>query len=154
MAQPVLADPVLYGDFNVSVDALVAGDPEVPRLYQDAGSYSSMQPTFEALLAAYNAQHKPMQLVFFEDALEHLARIIRTLRLPLVRPCVRSGQGRGLRGSLARQRMPRALTMCATVVSASACRATACWWVWAAAASRAWRGWRRSPRAAVCLRSR
>ncbi len=36
------------------------------------------------MLAAYNTKHKGMNLVFFEDALEHITRIERTLRLPQV----------------------------------------------------------------------
>jgi len=80
----VLADPILYGDFHNILDSLDTAEAP-PRLYKDVGSYSTLQPLFESLLAAYNAKHKPMQLVFFDDALEHLTRIIRTLRLPMVR---------------------------------------------------------------------
>ena len=39
---------------------------------------------FEEILKLYNSKKKPMNLVFFEDALEHLTRIHRTLRLPQV----------------------------------------------------------------------
>ena len=37
-------------------------------------------PLFEELLALHNAKNKAMTLVFFEDALEHLTRIQRTVR--------------------------------------------------------------------------
>lgn len=83
LAAPVMADPILYGDFSNILERLDNADPP-PRLYKDVGDYSSIQRIFEPLLAAYNAKHKPMQLVFFDDALEHLTRIIRTLRLPMV----------------------------------------------------------------------
>jgi hypothetical protein len=80
-----MADPILFGDYrNVLADPDTAPGGAVLRLYEDVGSYSSIQPLFESVLAAYNQQHKPMQLVFFDDALEHLTRIQRTLRLPLV----------------------------------------------------------------------
>lgn len=36
----------------------------------------------EAILAMYNEKNKPMNLVFFEDALEHITRILRTITLP------------------------------------------------------------------------
>lgn len=83
LSAPVLADPILYGDYGNILDCLNNAEP-TPRLYQDVGNYGTIQKLFESLLAAYNAKHKPMQLVFFDDALEHLTRIIRTLRLPMV----------------------------------------------------------------------
>ena len=57
------------------------GEAEV-RLYEDVGDYPTIKNTFEEILAVYNAKKKPMNLVFFEDALEHLTRIHRTIRLP------------------------------------------------------------------------
>jgi dynein heavy chain len=83
LSEAVLAEPILFGDFATILDSTDA-DAAPPRLYRDVGSYSTLQPLFESLLAAYNAKHKPMQLVFFDDALEHLTRIIRTLSLPMV----------------------------------------------------------------------
>jgi hypothetical protein len=83
LSEPVLAEPILFGDFATILDSTDADAPP-PRLYRDVGSYSTLQPLFESLLAAYNAKHKPMQLVFFDDAMEHLTRIIRILRLPMV----------------------------------------------------------------------
>jgi dynein heavy chain len=84
MAEPVLAEPTLFGDFSNILEADDSADAPPTRLYQDVGNYGTIQPIFESLLAAYNAKHKAMQLVFFDDALEHLTRIIRTLRLPMV----------------------------------------------------------------------
>jgi dynein heavy chain len=77
----VLAEPCLFGDYKT------VGLPEPPaepglRLYEDLGSYEAVKPLWEHLLGGYNAKQKPMQLIFFEDALEHLTRIERTLRLP------------------------------------------------------------------------
>lgn len=84
----MLADPILYGDFSNVLEGLedpaASGEAPPLRLYKDVGSYGTIGSLFESLLAAYNAKHKPMQLVFFDDALEHLTRIIRTLRLPMV----------------------------------------------------------------------
>jgi hypothetical protein len=62
------------------------GEGEVaPRMYEDLGDYNSIKPLFEEVMTNfYNRKRKPMNLVFFEDALEHLTRIHRTLRLPQV----------------------------------------------------------------------
>lgn len=54
------------------------------RLYEDMGAFSDIKPLFENIMARYNETKKPMNLVFFDDALEHLTRISRTLRLPQV----------------------------------------------------------------------
>ncbi len=53
-------------------------------MYDDLGDYAAIKPLFEELMALYNRRRKPLNLVFFEDALEHLTRIHRTLRLPQV----------------------------------------------------------------------
>lgn len=85
MSEKVLADPVLFGDFrNALADPETAAGGGVLRLYEDLGRYSDIQPIFQTALSSYNEKRKPMQLVFFDDALEHLTRIQRTLRLPLV----------------------------------------------------------------------
>ena len=59
---------------------------EEGRLYEDLGSYDDMKPVIEDMLAEYNAKKKPMNLVFFDDAIEHLTRIHRILRLQQVCP--------------------------------------------------------------------
>lgn len=53
-------------------------------MYEDLGSYDLMKPILEELLAEYNSKKKPMNLVFFDDAIEHLTRIHRILRLQQV----------------------------------------------------------------------
>lgn len=57
---------------------------EQGRLYEDLGTYDLMKPVVEELLAEYNSKKKPMNLVFFDDAIEHLTRIHRILRLQQV----------------------------------------------------------------------
>jgi dynein heavy chain, axonemal len=107
LAEPVLADPLLFGDCRSALAALnapvdtpvsaadavdgvnasqVAPPAPVRRLYEDMGSYQHVQHIFERLLEVYNMHAtRRMQLVFFEDALDHLTRIHRVLSLPLVR---------------------------------------------------------------------
>ncbi len=55
--------------------------------YSDMKTYAAAKAAFEGILAAYNQRRKPMKLVFFDDALDHLLRLHRTLSLPQVRAC-------------------------------------------------------------------
>lgn len=52
-----------------------------PRLYEDLMSYDAVKTTFERVLAKYNATRKPMNLVLFDNALEHLVRLERVLQV-------------------------------------------------------------------------
>ncbi len=76
VAAQVMVDPILFGDFTA-----VAEGAEV-RIYEDVKTYASIKPIFEQQLEEYNLKHKEMRLVMFEDALEHLTRMHRCLRLP------------------------------------------------------------------------
>jgi dynein heavy chain len=70
-----LADPLLFGDFKEVNDS-----PEV-RLYEDVGTYDAIKPIWEEQIEAYNMSNKSMNLVLFRDALEHLVRLHRILRM-------------------------------------------------------------------------
>lgn len=73
----------MFGDFASAVDRISAGDSfEDVRLYKDMGSYNGVRKIFSAVLELYNADNKPMTLVLFEQALEHLCRIHRIIRNP------------------------------------------------------------------------
>ena len=76
VAAEVMVDPILFGDFKS-----VAEGAEV-RIYEDVKTYNAIKPIFEQQLEEYNLKHKEMRLVMFEDALEHLTRMHRCLRLP------------------------------------------------------------------------
>lgn len=68
---------ILFGDFFKG-----AGDKEF-RQYEEAESIQKCQIQAERFLETYNEEHSSqMNLVFFNDALEHLCRICRILRLP------------------------------------------------------------------------
>ena len=81
-----LRDPILYGDMrNVAQDQ----DDEdeltevaAPRLYEDLGSYDEVKMIFERVLNLYNSKQKAMNLVLFDNALEHLVRLERVLQMP------------------------------------------------------------------------
>ena len=85
-AKEVLQDPILFGDYKhasqeVGLTEEGSEKEKVDRPYVDLVSYVDVKPLFEEILGLYNAENKAMNLVFFEDALEHLTRIHRILRL-------------------------------------------------------------------------
>jgi hypothetical protein len=53
--------------------AVIEGGTEA-RINEDLGSYSAAKKLFEDLLDSYNEKEKAMNLVLFDDALEHLCR--------------------------------------------------------------------------------
>lgn len=60
---------VIFGDFE-------SGDGR----YQKLGSLQEIIPRLNDMLMLYNQQNTPMDLVFFGDCIQHLARIARILR--------------------------------------------------------------------------
>eukprot|EP00048_Salpingoeca_helianthica_P012901 m.192885 g.192885 ORF g.192885 m.192885 type:complete len:4604 (+) comp15437_c5_seq116:137-13948(+) len=73
--EPAMAEPILFGDFRNALEA------EKPRLYEDFVDYAGARKVFEEILQDYNEHNLKMTLVLFEDALEHLFRIHRILRM-------------------------------------------------------------------------
>jgi dynein heavy chain len=74
----VSKDPILYGDYRNTLR------PAEARLYEDLGDYSNIKILFEEILEEYNTTNKKMILVMFDDALEHVTRIHRIMRLDQV----------------------------------------------------------------------
>lgn len=75
----VLANPILFGDYRNVLK------PTEARLYEDVGDFDFLRPLFEEILEEYGLVNKAMNLVMFRDALEHLTRIHRIMRLPQAR---------------------------------------------------------------------
>ncbi|XP_065190514.1 dynein axonemal heavy chain 10-like [Sycon ciliatum] len=75
--EEVLKDPILFGDFS----AAGAADPNQPRLYKAVADYETAKKVFESQLEEHNFDNPPMNLVLFDDALEHLTRIHRVIRM-------------------------------------------------------------------------
>jgi len=71
----VFRDPIMYGDYR---NALELGEP---RIYEDLQDYEASKALFEQILAEYNEQNTPMNLVLFDDAVEHATRIHRVIRI-------------------------------------------------------------------------
>jgi dynein heavy chain len=64
-----------------------SGDPNKisdPKLYEDCGKFDDVSKKFNNLLLDYNEAdgNKEMTLVLFKDALFHLTKIFRIIRLP------------------------------------------------------------------------
>jgi dynein heavy chain len=71
----VCKDPVLFGDFRNRMQE------DQPRLYEDLLDFSALRPIFKEILEEYNEKNNKMNLVLFDDALEHLTRIHRIIRM-------------------------------------------------------------------------
>lgn len=71
----VLRDPILFGDYR---NTLNEADP---RFYEDLLDYSAIYFLFAEILEEYGERVDKLNLVLFEDCLEHLTRVHRTLRM-------------------------------------------------------------------------
>ena len=65
------------------VDFLVPGTDFESRIYEESPPMDELQKLIEEYLDDYNSQYVPMPLVLFGDAIEHVTRISRVIRLPL-----------------------------------------------------------------------
>ncbi|ORZ35435.1 dynein heavy chain and region D6 of dynein motor-domain-containing protein [Catenaria anguillulae PL171] len=74
----VTRSPCLFGDYR---HAMHEGEGNT-RLYEDLLDYQAIRPLFQEILEEYNEKNNPMHLVLFEEALEHLTRIHRAIRMP------------------------------------------------------------------------
>jgi dynein heavy chain len=69
--------PDVYDDEGVLTE-------EAPKMYEPGGSLEDVRPFVQTFLEKYNAEYpaKKMELVLFNDALEHLLRINRLMEMP------------------------------------------------------------------------
>eukprot|EP00960_Hanusia_phi_P039624 753955-Hanusia_phi.AAC.6 len=88
-ADYIMENPILFGDFKnlfLDRDEDEANDSKAeefaPRLYEDLISYDVVKDCFERILQSYNQKQKKMNLVLFDNALEHLVRLQRVLEMP------------------------------------------------------------------------
>lgn len=80
VSEEVLANPILFGDYKESDPT--DEEKEDPRLYEDLGSWDEVRTKMERMLEDYGFDNKPMQLVLFNDALDHVTKIHRMIRFP------------------------------------------------------------------------
>uniref|UniRef100_A0A1I8GN74 Dynein heavy chain 10, axonemal n=1 Tax=Macrostomum lignano TaxID=282301 RepID=A0A1I8GN74_9PLAT len=71
----VMRSPILFGDYRTALDEAE------PRLYEDIQDYEAAKALFQEILEEYNESNTVMPLVLFDDALEHLTRIHRVIRM-------------------------------------------------------------------------
>jgi len=73
--QVVTSERIIFGDYMVP-----GADP---RLYVEITNMATLRKTVETYLEEYNANtNKPMKLVMFLDAIEHVSKISRVIRQP------------------------------------------------------------------------
>eukprot|EP00118_Oscarella_pearsei_P005341 m.24505 g.24505 ORF g.24505 m.24505 type:complete len:2538 (+) comp28630_c0_seq1:2-7615(+) len=70
-----LREPLLYGDFRTALN------PDLPRVYEDLQDYEATKAIFEEVLEEYNEHQSRLNLVLFDDALDHLCRAHRVIRM-------------------------------------------------------------------------
>lgn len=78
--EDVMRDPIIFGDYALADPTF--DEAEDPRLYEDLGDYAQVREKMDKLLEDYNYENKSMNLVLFNDALEHLTKIHRIIRFP------------------------------------------------------------------------
>ncbi|XP_034494845.1 dynein heavy chain 10, axonemal isoform X4 [Ailuropoda melanoleuca] len=71
----VMRDPILFGDFRMALQE------EETRIYEDIQDYEAAKALFQEILEEYNESNPRMNLVLFDDALEHLTRVHRIIRM-------------------------------------------------------------------------
>jgi dynein heavy chain len=71
----VIRDPILFGDYRKAIQ------PDSLRLYEDLLDYDASRAIVAELLEEYVEKMSGTRLVLFDDALEHLTRIHRVIRL-------------------------------------------------------------------------
>ncbi|KAK9891062.1 hypothetical protein WA026_013388 [Henosepilachna vigintioctopunctata] len=70
-----MRDPLLFGDYRNAISE------DDPRCYEDLLDYEAIYFLFQEILEEYNEVNEKLPIVLFDDALEHLTRIHRSLRL-------------------------------------------------------------------------
>lgn len=71
----IMRDPLLFGDFRNAMNE------DEPRYYEDLLDYDAIFHLMQEIIEEYNERRGKLQLVLFEDALEHLTRIHRGIRM-------------------------------------------------------------------------
>ncbi|XP_041853005.1 dynein heavy chain 10, axonemal [Melanotaenia boesemani] len=73
--EAVMKDPILFGDYKTALNE------SEPRVYEDIQGYDASKALFQEILEEYNESKSKMNLVLFDDALEHLTRVHRIIRI-------------------------------------------------------------------------
>ncbi|XP_054248884.1 dynein axonemal heavy chain 10 [Indicator indicator] len=73
--EQAMREPILFGDFRTALSE------DEPRIYEDIQDYDAAKAVFQEILEEYNEFHTKMNLVLFNDALEHLIHVHRIIRM-------------------------------------------------------------------------
>ncbi|KAM9822995.1 dynein axonemal heavy chain 10-like [Syngnathus typhle] len=73
--EDVMRDPILFGDYKTALSETE------PRLYEEINDYETSKNLFQEILEEYNDRISRMNLVLFDDALDHLTRVHRIIRI-------------------------------------------------------------------------
>ncbi|XP_077456872.1 dynein axonemal heavy chain 10-like [Stigmatopora argus] len=73
--EDVMRDPILFGDYRSALSETET------RVYEDLLDYEACKALFQEILEEYNDRMPRMNLVLFHDALEHLTRVHRIIRI-------------------------------------------------------------------------
>lgn len=71
----IMREPLLFGDYRNAMNE------DEPRYYEDLLDYDAIFHLLQEVMEEYNERQGKLQLVLFEDALEHLTRIHRGMRM-------------------------------------------------------------------------
>jgi dynein heavy chain, axonemal len=74
LLEHVLREPLVFGDYRNAINA-------DPRFYEDLLDYDAVNFLFQEILEEYNERKEKLNIVLFEDCLEHLTRAHRTLQM-------------------------------------------------------------------------
>ena len=78
-AQTICQEPCLFGDFKNVGDEKMVGEPQI---YQDISDFKLLNRVFMGVLDEHNEDsEEKLNLVLFKDALTHLVRVHRILKL-------------------------------------------------------------------------
>lgn len=79
--EPVMKNPIIYGDFMQANP--LEPSLEDPQLYKPLESWAVIKKKCDDMLNDYNEEDssKEMNLVLFDDALDHLVKLIRILKI-------------------------------------------------------------------------
>lgn len=67
--------PLLYADYRTALHE------DEPKIYEDLQDYPTARSIFDGIVLEFKEQHGKTDIVLFNDALEHITRIYRVLRL-------------------------------------------------------------------------
>ncbi|XP_028292993.1 dynein heavy chain 10, axonemal [Gouania willdenowi] len=73
--EAIMRDPIIFGDYRTALSETE------PRFYEDIQDYEACKALFEEVLETYKEEESKMDLVLFEDALDHVTRVHRIIRI-------------------------------------------------------------------------